>query len=604
MVTSNFFSNSVSLLRGDGTGALAAPVNLPAGSRPNDVALRDLNGDTRNDIVVSNLEGPVSGQGQATVLLADATGGFNPAVSYPAGTGPEAVAVADVDGDLDQDLVIANTGIPGDTVSVLLNSGTGTFGAPTTFAAGRSPNALAVGDVNGDGHADLAVSNGGGQGTPTVPATPGVSILLGNGTGGFGAPAFYAAPDPTRDVALGDLDGDDDLDLAYVTAGNRLFIRRGDGSGPFAADTDSCTGARASSVAIGEMMPLDGKRDVAVTSIDADTVSRYTNIGSPSFSAAPSSVNFGPRPIGAFTEERTVTITNNGQYALTVSSANVVGPADSEYFVNDANCVPPRRVPAGGSCQLTVRFQAAQAGARSAAIEIFHGPGTTSPTQIPLSGSGVPPDTQAPQTSVSGSQALTSDPTPTFRLSSSEAGSRFRCRLSRPGSAPPAFAPCATPYTTARLADGAWVLDVYAVDAANNADSSPAQRRFTVDTRPPDSAFNSGPVGLTGDATPTFHFASESGARFTCAVDGGAFAACSSGAALARMGDGPHQLRVRAVDAAGNADATPAFEGLHGRRFCPAAGHLAALGQAPTARREDPHRLPGRRAVRARAPGG
>ena len=258
------------------------------------------------------------------------------------------------------------------------------------------------------------------------------------------------------------------------------------------------------------MMPLDGKRDVAVTSIDADTVSRYTNIGNPTFSAAPSSVNFGPRPIGAFTEERTVTITNNGHYALTVSSAERGRPGGLRVLRERRQlCIPSARTCGRELPASPCASRPLKRAARSAAIEIFHGPGTASPTQIPLSGNGVPPDTQAPQTSLSGSQALTSDSTPTFRFSSSEPGSSYRCRTFRTGATPPAFVPCPNPYTTPRLADGACVIEGVARDAADNTDATPAQRRFTVDTRPPYSAFTAGPGGLTSDPTPTFSFGSE-----------------------------------------------------------------------------------------------
>jgi uncharacterized delta-60 repeat protein len=80
----------------------------------------------------------------------------------------------------------------------------------------------------------------------------------------------------------------------------------------------------------------------------------------------------------------------------------------------------------------------------------------------------------------------------------------------------------------------------------------------STDTLPPDTSIDSGPAGATGDSTPTFGFSSEAGASFECRVGTAAFAPCSSPHTTAALGDGQHTLEVRATDAAGNVDASPA----------------------------------------------
>jgi hypothetical protein len=168
-------------------------------------------------------------------------------------------------------------------------------------------------------------------------------------------------------------------------------------------------------------------------------------------------------------------------------------------------------------------------------------------------------DGSAPQTTIdSGPAGLTSDRTPTFGFSSSEGGSSFECKLDS-GS----FAACASPHTTAELADGAHTLQVRATDAAGNTDATPDSRTFTVDATPPQTTISSGPSGTTHDPTPSYAFSSsEAGSSFQCSVDSGPFASCSSPNSAGPLADGPHSFRVRAVDPAGNVDPTPSQRSL------------------------------------------
>src|SRR5258705_12858007 len=102
---------------------------------------------------------------------------FAAATNVTAGNGPYASAVGDFNGDGKQDLAVTN--VSTNSVSILLGNGNGTFGAPATFPVGNTPSSIAVSDFNGDGKQDLAVANLGSNF---------VGIFLGDGDGGF-APA-------------------------------------------------------------------------------------------------------------------------------------------------------------------------------------------------------------------------------------------------------------------------------------------------------------------------------------------------------------------------------------------------------------------------------
>jgi hypothetical protein len=180
-----------------------------------------------------------------------------------------------------------------------------------------------------------------------------------------------------------------------------------------------------------------------------------------------------------------------------------------------------------------------------------------------VGGSTAPPpaDTTAPDTTItSGPTGTTTDGTPTFAFTSSEANSVFECHVDS-GS----WADCTSPWTTSALSDGPHSVSVRATDVAGNTDASPATRSFTLatappaDTTPPDTTITSGPTGTTNDATPTFAFAaSEASSVFECRVDAGSWASCTSPWTTSALSDGAHSVSVRATDVAGNTDASPA----------------------------------------------
>ncbi len=164
-------------------------------------------------------------------------------------------------------------------------------------------------------------------------------------------------------------------------------------------------------------------------------------------------------------------------------------------------------------------------------------------------------DATPPNTTIdSGPSGTTNDQTPSFAFSASEPGSSFACRID---SGP--YAPCSSPLTTGALADGPHTLSVRATDAAGNPDPTPASRSFTVDATPPNTTIDSGPSGTTNDQTPSFAFsATKPGSSFACRIDSGPYAPCRSPYTASRLADGPHTFSVRATDASGNVDPTPA----------------------------------------------
>jgi hypothetical protein len=256
------------------------------------MALGDLDGDGDLDALLGVSSAiPV----EATVWLNDGTGVFGPHPSVPsfhAGDLNQAVALGDLDGDGDLDALVGNQF--GDE-TVCLNDGTGVFAphpvAPS-FPGGQLTRAVALGDLDGDGDLDALVCNG--AYSPTVSTDPD-TIWLNDGTGGFSphpvTPTIRTAPSAA--VALGDLDGDGDLDAMigeYRAGGSMVWLN--DGSGGLSAHPAPLpsAGDLVGSIALGDL-DRDGDLD-AVLGRGGDVERVWLNDGTGTFSLHPMSFGF------------------------------------------------------------------------------------------------------------------------------------------------------------------------------------------------------------------------------------------------------------------------------------------------------------------------
>ena len=215
VVTADYGANTVSEFLNAGNGTMQALSHVDVGPTPFAIAAGDLNGDGKADVVTANFWDDT-----ITVLLADASGGLGSRHDYETGAGPSDISVRDLDGDGKADVVV--TSDESGTVSVFPGKADGSLGTRRDFATGAGADGLAIGDFNGDGKPDLAVANG---------TAETISVLQNQGGGDFAPAGSYPFGGGWPLLVSGDLNGDGKADLVVSDVyGVGVLVNHGDGS--------------------------------------------------------------------------------------------------------------------------------------------------------------------------------------------------------------------------------------------------------------------------------------------------------------------------------------------------------------------------------------
>ena len=326
----NQLSDNVSILLGNGDGTFtAAGLPIAVGDAPRTVVKGFFNADGNLDLVTTN-----GGSNNLTILLGNGDGTFS-ASTLAGGFAPFHAVVGNFNGDSNSDLAVANLG--GGTVSIFLGNGSGGFTQfGSEISVGSFSSYIAMGLYNGDANLDLAVCN---------RLSNNVVVLLGNGSGGFSQAAGspYAVGSAPMGVATGDLNQDGILDLAISNENSaNTTILLGNGSGGFGSPTPVNKGLLPTHLALADFNE-DSKLDIATSDGGSDTITILLNTctSCPSITVSPATISSGTVGSG-FSETfsasgglspHTFSLTGTLPNGLTFSGATLSGtPTQSGSF--------------------------------------------------------------------------------------------------------------------------------------------------------------------------------------------------------------------------------------------------------------------------------
>ena len=362
----------ITLGNGNGTfsGGSSVQIPSPVSGRP---IIGDLNGDGKLDVAVL---GATQG---LYVYLGNGDGTLqSPIISDPSTTYESLAAIGDFNRDGKLDL-IAFAGYSGDGGFELYpGNGDGTFQTPPIFLGWGT--GIGVADLNGDGKLDIVVVQGSSY-----------FVSLGNGDGTFTSGSFGSIAGLQGGVTIADVNADGKLDLIF--GGVNTLILPGNGDGTFQTPVQTPYSGYYS--AVGDFNN-DGKLDL-VFALGASGSPAYVLQDVPVASTNPSmTVNLGNETIG-LTGDTSLTLSNFGSGALTLTSIGLAGPNASDFAL--ANHCGSTLVGVNASCQIEVAFAPSAAGSRSATLTVVsNGSFGSSSIVLALSGVGIAPPSLSPTT--------------------------------------------------------------------------------------------------------------------------------------------------------------------------------------------------------------
>jgi hypothetical protein len=378
LVVGDSLSSYVYVMLGNGDGTFQSPIGYLASGEPSAVGIADFTNDGKLDIIA--MSGAGGECGCVEVLPGNGDGTFGTAITTPipyniTGFG---MAIGNFNGDGNLDVAVSGGAVSTYQTDILLGNGDGSFTDDGYYYVQEDPYSVAAAHFTSGKNVGLAVGN---------DLNNSVSILLGNGDGTFQQAVNYATLGYTEWVAVGDFNGDGKEDLAAANRGSpsspfvgSVGVLTGNGDGTFQPAVAYTAGEELVYVAVGD---FNGDHQPDLVAVDelGDAVITLLNTGVVSFSPT-TPVTFVSQLLGTSSPSQSVTLTNAGATTLTISSISLQGEGQ---FAESNTC--GTSVAPGGNCTITVRSKPTVEGNSIGTVSIRDS-ASSKPQVIELLGAG------------------------------------------------------------------------------------------------------------------------------------------------------------------------------------------------------------------------
>ncbi len=288
-------NDKIAIIKGNGNGTFSSSIDYTTIPFPQEIVCSDFNGDGKKDLAVAASDASLA-NGEVYLLMGAAGGGFSTPIQFPTSNDPYSIIAGDLNGDSKKDLAVSSITSASNAIVFLMGDGQGNLGSATPYAGAKETFCFTSGDFNLDNKLDLVAANGNSDN---------LALMTGNGTGNYSTANLISTGTGSNPywVITTDLNSDGKPDLISANyAAKNISVLLGNGSGNFGAVTNFTVGNAPFFVGSSDFNG-DGKPDLVTANYFSDDVTvliNTTSVGVEGIDNSNLNISISPNPVSDY----------------------------------------------------------------------------------------------------------------------------------------------------------------------------------------------------------------------------------------------------------------------------------------------------------------